>query len=179
ILVAPAVWGRSTMNPFYRFSLWFSAHVTPGATLTGRGLKRRPSDNIEMLIALGRDPLVIKATRIDAVYGLMGLMDAALDAVPRASVPLLVLYGENDEIIPPHATQRMLEIMDSRNRVAVYPQGWHMLLRDLSARVPQDDVLAWIADAASPLPSGADQDARRRLAEGFKRRPSLPLTAGR
>ena len=65
----------------------------PGLTLTGRGLKIKPSDNIEMLRALARDPLVIKATRVDTIYGLVDLMDAALASAPRLDAPMFVMYG--------------------------------------------------------------------------------------
>ena len=75
ILAAPAVWGRVTMPWYQRLALWIGVRLMPGAEVTGRGLKITPSDNIEMLKALGRDPLVIKATRIDAIYGLTNLMD--------------------------------------------------------------------------------------------------------
>ena len=42
-------------------------------------------------------------------------------------------------------------------RIAWYPQGYHMLLRDLDAPLVMKDVAAWIADRATPLPSGADR----------------------
>lgn len=179
ILVAPAVWARSTMNPFYRAVLWTGAHVAPGAIVTGRGLRRQASDNIPMLIALGRDPLVIKETRVDALWGLVGLMDLALDAAPKLALPTLVLYGERDEIIPPHATKAMLGTLAAPHRMAVYPTGWHMLLRDLKADIPQADILAWISDRKGALPSGAENDAMTRLEKGFARRvPAGPVTAG-
>ncbi|MCE3257713.1 MAG: alpha/beta hydrolase [Nitrobacter vulgaris] len=59
ILVAPAVWGRSTMPFYQRWPLWISTHTLPWVTLSGRGLNIKPSDNIEMLRALSRDPKVI------------------------------------------------------------------------------------------------------------------------
>jgi len=56
ILVAPALWARSTM-PWYQTSLlWTLAHSLPWLTLTGEGVKSYALDNIEMLRALGRDP---------------------------------------------------------------------------------------------------------------------------
>ncbi len=64
-------------------ALWIGARLMPGLTLTGRGLGIKPSDNIAMLRALSRDPLVIKETRVDTIYGLVNLMDAALAAAPR------------------------------------------------------------------------------------------------
>ena len=79
VLVAPAVWGWQTMPLLQQAALW-SRHIPPRG-LTGEGLDIRPSDNVEMLRALGRDPLVIKETRIDAIYGLTNLMEAALRTV--------------------------------------------------------------------------------------------------
>jgi alpha-beta hydrolase superfamily lysophospholipase len=75
ILAAPAVWARATMPLHQRVALWIGAHTLPWLPVRGRGLKIQASDNIEMLRALGRDPLVIKETRIDAIHGLADLMD--------------------------------------------------------------------------------------------------------
>ncbi len=93
ILSSPAVWGRSTM-PWYQSALLDTmAHTAPWLQLTGEGLKIMPSDNIDMLRKLGRDPLVIKATRIDAMYGLTNLMDAALDKASQLKTPTLERSG--------------------------------------------------------------------------------------
>ncbi|MFQ5958598.1 MAG: alpha/beta hydrolase, partial [Alphaproteobacteria bacterium] len=157
VLVAPAVWGWRTMNPFYRATLWLGAHIVPWATVTGRGLGIRPSDNREMLVALSKDQLTIKKTRIDSLYGLVGLMDEAFVAAERITVPALVLYGEHDDLVPEEPTYRMLRRLSAPHRVAVYAQGFHMLLRDLQADAVLADVAAWIADAAAPLPSGEER----------------------
>jgi alpha-beta hydrolase superfamily lysophospholipase len=157
VLIAPAVWGGDTLNPFYRLVLWLAVHTAPGEIVTGRGLNITPSDNIEMLRELGRDPLVIKSTRIDAVYGLVGLMDRALAAAPEIKLPLLVLYGEKDEIIPRRPTAAMAARLSDAARLAVYPDGYHMVLRDLAAETVWADVGAWIADPQAPLPSGAER----------------------
>ena len=165
ILVAPAVWARGTMPFYQRLPLWLGANLTPWMTLTGRGLNIRPSDNIEMLIAFSRDPLVIKETRIDTVDGLVDLMSAALDAAPALDAPALILYGDNDEIIPPPPIEAMLRRLPAdRHVVAFYEQGFHMLLRDLNGDIPQGDIAHWIADPEVPLPSGADlRGAERRM----------------
>ena len=154
ILAAPAVWGRATMNPIYRAVLWLMVHFAPGAHVSGKNLRITPSDNTEMLRALGRDPLVIKDTRADAVYGLVNLMDVALEAAEHLSIPALVLYGEKDEIIPRGATTLMMDRFDSRHRITLYPDGYHMLFRDHQAEVVWRDVLTWIKDTGAPLPSG-------------------------
>lgn len=161
ILSAPAVWGRAAMPWYQRTALWLGAHAAPWATLTGRGLNITPSDNVEMLKALGRDPLVIKETRIDAVHGLVGLMDEALAGASRFEARALVLYGRKDEIVPKAPTRLMIERLPARGKqkTAFYAAGYHMLLRDLQAETPWRDIAAWIADPDRPLPSGADAAA--------------------
>jgi alpha-beta hydrolase superfamily lysophospholipase len=170
ILVAPAVWSRATMPALYRATLWFGAHVIPWAKVTGRGLDIQPSDNIEMLRALGRDPLVIKETRIDAIHGLVDLMDEALAAAPDMKLPALLLYGEKDEVVPEDPTLRLWQSLPAaergRQRRALYGNGYHMLLRDLQAEVVWRDIAGWIADPAAPLPSGAEERALARLNGG-------------
>ncbi|WP_329959140.1 alpha/beta hydrolase [Methylomonas rapida] len=163
ILSAPAVWGRQTM-PWYQTSLlWTLSHTFPWLTLTGKGVVQvTPSDNIEMLIALGRDPWVIKETRVDAIYGLTNLMDAALDSAEKLDEKILLLYGEKDEIVPAEPTamfvRGLLNEQADKKTVAYYKNGYHMLLRDLQAPLIWQDIAHWILDDAKTLPSGADRN---------------------
>ncbi len=163
ILVAPAVWARSTLPLGHRLGLWIGAHTLPWLKVSGRGLEIQASDNIAMLRELGRDPLVIKETRIDAIHGLVDLMDAALAAAPRVQTPVLLLYGAKDEVIPGGPSLQLWRDLPEgardRQRRALYEDGWHMLLRDLEAEVVLDDIAHWIADPRTPLPSGADAKA--------------------
>ena len=171
VLSAPAVWGRSTMNVFERTGLWLFSHTIPGMLVSGGGLDITPSDNREMLRALSRDPLVIKETRMDAVHGLVDLMDLANAVADQVKLPTLVLYGEKDEIVPAHSTYQMIARLpqESTRRVAIYPNGYHMLMRDLQAKVVLNDIAAWIKDPTGPLPSGADLRAKEVLADRVKR----------
>lgn len=156
ILVAPAVWARHTMPWYQRWLLAVASYTLPWMELTGNGVKVIPSDNREMLRSLARDPLVIKSTRIDAVYGLSNLMDEALAQSDRVRVPILVLYGRNDQIIPVEPTLLMLAKMPATTRKGFYGNGFHMLLRDLQGEKPLADIVAWIGDRSAPLPNGSD-----------------------
>lgn len=160
VLSAPAVWGWSSLNPVYKSMLWLSAHTVPWKKLTGEGVEVTPSDNREMLIALGRDHLVIKATRVDAIYGLVNLMERASQAVPKLRTPMLVLYGAGDDIIPPDAFEATLKALTGPRRIVKYQRGYHMLLRDLQAETVWRDVLAWMTDQKGPLPSGEEETGK-------------------
>lgn len=153
ILMAPAVWGGDQLNPFYRSVLWVASRLLPGLRLSGRSLDVMASDNLDVLRALSADPLFIKESRIDAIAGLVELMDRAYAAAPSLPGPVLVLVGERDEIVPPKAQTAMIERLDARSCTeVVYPEGWHLLLRDLQREIVWRDILAWIDGDA--LPSG-------------------------
>lgn len=157
ILVAPAVWARKTMPWYQRWLLAVASNTVPWLELSGKGLGVIPSDNIEMRKTLGRDPLVIKATRVDTLYGLSNLMDEALARADKLHIPALVQYGKKDQVIPKEPTFLMLEKVPSTTRKAFYDQGYHMLLRDLQREKPLADIAAWVADHNQPLPYGKEQ----------------------
>lgn len=160
ILSAPAVWGRSTMPWYQRVALWIAVRTIPSVSLTGRGLGVQASDNIEMLRSLGRDPHVIKGARVDAIHGLVDLMDKAFAAAPDLDQRTLILVGDRDQLVPRAATNaftaRLPVDAAERYKIAAYPDGWHMLLRDLSAETVWTDIKAWMADPGAPLPSAAE-----------------------
>jgi len=149
LLYAPAVWARSTQPWYQQASLWLAVHTFPSWMPTGEGLGVQATDNIDALRAMGRDDKVIKATRIDTIYGLTNLMDAALLASKDVSIRTLVLYGDKDEVIPKQPTCEMLETMKSvEESVAFihYSEGYHMLSRDLQAERVFRDSFEWIID---------------------------------
>ncbi len=169
VLVAPAVWGRRHMPWYQRYALWLTANLTPWWRFTGESLGVRPTDNIEVMRQLANDPLIQRETRADTLHGVTNLMDRALNASNGITLPALILYGENDQVIPPRPTCGMLRRLpgppDGQWRLAVYPEGYHMLTRDLQRERVNADIAAWILDPATPrLPSGLESDRDAALA---------------
>ena len=155
ILIAPAVWGWKNMPQAYRVALWVAAHTRPSQIVTPpKNLKIVASDNNKMLWENWKDPLFLKRTRVDAVYGLVGLMQRASDSVAKAPPNTLYLYGAKDQIIPPKATFKAAAQLPKTVRTIYYPKGYHMLTRDLQGAVVWSDILAFIDDPAAPPPSG-------------------------
>ena len=148
ILVAPAVWARSTIPFYQKGALWLVAHTIPWYKVTGELLDIKPSDNIEMLKEQGRDPLVIKETRYDTIYGLQNLMDAAYASADNYSLKTLVLYGNKDEVIPKEpvldAFRRFPIDPADKKQLILYENGYHMLLRDLEAENVMKDIVEWL-----------------------------------
>lgn len=164
VLISPAVWARADMNLFMRAALWLADRTMPGMTLTGGGFVRvTASDNRAALVRLSNDPLTIHDTRVDAIKGLVDLMDAAQAAAAHIHAPALFMYGGHDELIPPDATAATWRALPRSEEdgpvLAFYPNGYHLLLRDKDRATPIGDILAWIRDPDAPLPSGADRAA--------------------
>jgi acylglycerol lipase len=155
VLLAPAVWNRRDMPWYQRFALNFIAHTFRGMKVsTPRG--NAASDNLDELRRRTDDPLVIHRVRVDMLSGLADLMDEVTETPRDFGVPVLILYGAHDLIVPALPLCRWLARLDSAGpwQLAVYPNGWHLLLRDLDAAIPLADVSAWLTRADGDLPSG-------------------------
>ncbi len=154
ILIAPAVWARSEMPFYQRMVLWIAAHTLPWKKVTGESIEITASDNIEMLRALGKDPLVIKETRIDVIYGLSNLMDDAYRSAGSIQTKILLLYGNKDEIIPWEPVydfyKRLPAEEQGQPQLILYGNGYHMLLRDLQAEVVMKDIVFWMNNYNMP-----------------------------
>lgn len=164
-LIAPAIWARRTMPWYQRQGLRLLARIAPGLTVGNRTAQRlgiRPTDDPEVTRALRLDPLVLKHHRMDTLDGLARLMDAALQAAPRLPGPALLLYGEQDQVIPPGPVcallARLPDPAQGSWRMALYPRGYHMLTRYTGAAHTHQDLVTWVLDPAAPLPSGQEVD---------------------
>ncbi|MCK5872361.1 MAG: lysophospholipase [Methylococcales bacterium] len=169
ILAAPAIWARQNMPWYQQALLWTLARTVPWMTLTGESLEIVASDNREMLIELGQDPLVIKKTRVEVIYGVANLMDAALASASTLQLKTLLLYGEKDQIIPKKPTfqfiRNLLSQQANQKRIACYKDGYHMLLRDLKAEVVWNDIKTWVT-ASEPVPT-FEAEKNNRCFENF------------
>ena len=170
ILLAPAVWGWSSQSWINRMSLRAAARLARGMTVTAPDFiarRIRASDNTAELIRMGRDPKMIGATRFDVVHGLVNLMEAASWALGRMKRSALLMYGAHDQLVEPEPMRLALKRAKGADtlRTAYYPDGWHLLNRDLNAEVVYADALAYMHDPAGHLPSDPEpvQSALQRL----------------
>jgi acylglycerol lipase len=146
VLVAPAVWGWRVMNPALAGLLRLLAYSAPWLPIPASEFRKLASDNQAMLEALDRDPLVLQAVRVDALYGLVTLMDDALGSTTSLRPPALVLYGARERIIPRGAGEEFIRRLPASQPVLIYPRSHHTLLRDLAAEVVLQDIANWIVD---------------------------------
>ncbi|MDZ7748169.1 MAG: alpha/beta hydrolase [Halofilum sp. (in: g-proteobacteria)] len=150
------------------------ARVAPRARARqswGRALTDvRVTDDPRVRAIQAGDPLVLEAIRLDMLYGLVELMDAALGRTRALPAATLVLYRRARRHHPAAAgcalLARLAGAAPPRPRLALYPEGYHYLDRDRQRRRTIGDILAWLDRPAAALPSGAGlapSAARRQL----------------
>jgi len=171
ILAAPAVWGWQTLSPAAQKITEGAAHFIPWVTVVPTGVHALASSNRAALRDLARDPLVIKDTRIDTAYGLVNLMTDAFNAAAKLDKPRwLLLFGEHEAILDRSAVNQALphfsDLPPEQGRIAIYPRGYHLLLRDFNQYAVYDDMAAWMRDPSAPLPSGADKRGEDKSIDG-------------
>ncbi|HWT10149.1 MAG TPA: alpha/beta fold hydrolase, partial [Roseomonas sp.] len=162
VLLAPAVVGRAALGWFASGLLDVMVTLAPMMGFQNSAPGFQPTDNIEAWRRWSRDPLLIRHTRIDALAGLVELMDAAVAAAPRFRAPALLLYGGRDRLVPARPTRALLAALPdpAHQRAGFYAAGYHMLLRDTQGPLVAQDITAWAKEPRTPLPSGAEAAAR-------------------
>lgn len=167
VLMAPGLRGRATMSDFAKRTLEFAAHAIPAVGFAGSAPGFVPTDNAEAMRRWSEDPLTTKTFRVDAVYGLINLMDDALAAARDFRGRVLVLYGGKDRIVPAPGIRGLMQTLPDTplRRFGFYPEGYHLLLRDQQRPVVAGDIIGWMLDARAPLASGAEEAGRRWLRE--------------
>jgi alpha-beta hydrolase superfamily lysophospholipase len=160
LLSAPGLWGRAMMPAVMRGALAAGAHTIPRLAAPAVAGGIAASDNPEALRRFGADPLTLRELRVDLLHGVVGLMDAALAALPaccrnpEGPAPTLFLAGANDAVVPIGIQRRALGSAGA-TRLALYEDGWHLLLRDRIRERVAADILAFMADPARPLAAEA------------------------
>ncbi|MCQ9154321.1 alpha/beta hydrolase [Acidomonas methanolica] len=158
ILLAPAIWRfdsatRATLAlmdglaPHWRFDARNSpVHVVP-------------TDNIAALRRLYFDPLTLHGAELHSLRGLVDLMAAAFADAPHARPPILAVYGDADQLVPPAATAAFWRALPPQARRDLIRGGHHLLFRDRDGARVTRDVIAWIDHPDTLLPSGGDAAA--------------------
>ena len=160
VFSGPGLRGWGAVPTYQRMALWISARVRPGWVVRPpKFVKIEPSDNIEMLRRTWADPLMQRNNKIEQVHGVVSVMETAHDRAANlsAETPMMLTYGAKDIVIPERGMKRTAKVLAPHVRTAYYPDGYHMLLRDLQAEIVFEDVLAFLQDPEAPFPSGVGE----------------------
>lgn len=117
----------------------------------GCRLAEHASPAVAPVTAAGLWPGGRIAVRFDTLRGLTDLMDESLAAAPVTTQPVLLLYGCRDTIMPREPVDLFWSQLPrtGRQQRRDYPQGWHLLLRDLEAERVYQDILDFMAQGSA------------------------------
>jgi alpha-beta hydrolase superfamily lysophospholipase len=143
--------------------------VPPLLMFLGRVMSRvLPRFSLEVgmdLTGLARDPSVIEAVLADPYFHRRGTarlsteVTAAIARVQAAagswSVPLLMLHGSADRMVPPDGSREFFaKVRHPDRELREYPEGYHGLFADLNSREVLGDLERWI-EARIPERAGS------------------------
>ncbi len=135
--------------------------VPPLLMALGRMMSRVwPRFSLEVgmdLSGLARDPAVVETVLADPLFHRRGTarlsteVTAAIDRVQAQaatlSLPLLVLHGSDDRMVPPEGSRRFFSKVRYPDRqFREYPGAYHGLFADIGYQEVLTDVEHWIAD---------------------------------
>ncbi len=135
VLVAPAVRGRRALGPVLTGGLWLLAHLMPAYEPSTEAETADLSTDETLTKSILNDPGYRKTIRIDSVYGLVDLMDKAVEAAPQLDRPVLVFYGGEDKLLPVSSMRQALSEMPEDFTVDCFrPYSGHLLFHEKLGR---------------------------------------------
>ena len=153
ILVAPAIWNFSEMNPIKKIFLNFFSTLFPNLKLDGGDfIKVKACNDIEVLKALANNKYFIQKPDLRSLNGIVDLMDASykdtekfLNKLPSRTLIILPL---KDEIVPRKPLAKLLtdkkNIIEDNITLAIFKNNYHMVLRDLESETISKFIANWI-----------------------------------
>ena len=144
VLAGPAIAGGDQLPGAARAGAWALATVLPDKRWTGKNLNLRPSDNREAMIRVASDPRHFADPSSREIWGLVQIMDAAAEAAPKVTIPMLTLMGDRDMYLKPARVRAVADRAPGAAGFKEYPEGWHWLFRDLQREAVWRDVAEFV-----------------------------------
>jgi alpha-beta hydrolase superfamily lysophospholipase len=145
VLSGPAVDARDGVSPVMAFTAKLLGRITPGLPV-----ERLPTDAIsrdpEVVAAYNADPLVHRGKLPAGIArALIGVGETMPQRAGALTSPLLVVHGEQDELIPVGGSRRLVECVGSVDvHLKVYPELYHEVFNEPERAVVLDDVSSWM-----------------------------------
>lgn len=152
VLSAPALGMAATTPPWQRAAMKALSALAPGA-----GTVRLPA------AAVSRDPVVVKAYEEDPMvfHGkvpartareMLRASDLVARRAPELRMPLLVMHGGADSLVPPAGGDTLYRQAGSSDKaLKVYPGLYHEIFNEPEKDTVISDLLAWL-EGHAPRP---------------------------
>ena len=145
VLSGPAVDAQSSVSPIMAAVAKVLGKIAPGLpvqTLDAAAVSRDP----EVVAAYDADPLVWHG-KVPAgiARALIHVGETMPQRASALTVPLLVVHGEKDRLVPVEGSHRLVECVASEDvHLKVYPGLYHEVFNEPEQQLVLDDVTAWI-----------------------------------
>jgi alpha-beta hydrolase superfamily lysophospholipase len=107
------------------------------------------------LSGLARDPAVREAVLADPLFHRYGTarlstevvrtIDEVQEAAPRFPLPVLILHGSSDRMVPPEGSRAFIaRVGHPDHELREYPGAYHVLFADIEREQVMDDLERWI-----------------------------------
>ena len=127
--------------------------VWPGHDIGNTVMAADLSHDPAVVDAYVTDPLVHHVATARWVAETLSAQDAAMAAAPRVTLPLLLLYGKDDQVADPAFAEAFYATAGSEDKKLVHYEGfYHELFNEVDRAQVFADVAAWLAER---LPAGA------------------------
>lgn len=132
VALAPATLGGDQLPDYLRALLWSFTAVAPDRRVGGSGLgSEQITDNPVEQKRLDEDPHYLTEGSPREYLGVVRLMDRAVAASSEVRLPLLVMWGAKDPVMPGTAVRAAFaRVPEGAKTYVEYPNGFHLLIRD-------------------------------------------------
>ncbi len=91
------------------------------------------------------DPLVFKKPTVRMLHELVKASREVWKYIDNISVPIMMMHGGEDKVVPPRATQEVFSKLRVSDKVMrIYDGMYHEILNELNKKAVYEDVLNWL-----------------------------------
>lgn len=91
------------------------------------------------------DPLVFKKPTVRILHELVKASREVWKYIDNISVPIMMMHGGEDKVVPPRATQEVFSKLRVSDKVMrIYDGMYHEILNELNKKAVYEDVLNWL-----------------------------------
>ncbi|WP_113963132.1 alpha/beta hydrolase [Mycobacterium shimoidei] len=145
VLSGPAIAAQDLVSPLVIFIAKITGAVAPGLPVQELDFSAISRDQA-VVDAYNNDPLVYHG-KVPAGVGraLLLVGETMPRRAPALTAPLLVVHGEQDQLIPVAGSRRLVDAVGSSDvELKVYPGLYHEVFNEPERDQVLDDVVSWI-----------------------------------
>ncbi len=92
-----------------------------------------------------KDPLVFKKSTVNLIYQMYRESKLIWKDLDRIDIPILMLHGEEDKIVPKEATEKAFEIISSKDKnKKIYNGMFHEIHNEVDRNIVYGDISEWL-----------------------------------